>query len=99
MEKTIKTMPPILKGSIGETHYKCRTQNCKCKSGFPHAAFYFSYRKAGKTHTVHIPKELVKEVQNLCKAWKAIISQAEEHTHQAISGILKNHKDKRKPKE
>jgi hypothetical protein len=99
MEKLIRSMPPILKGSIGETHYKCRTRNCKCKSGSPHSAFYFSYRKAGKTHTVHVPKELVKDVQNLCKAWKEILGQAEDFTHLTISSILKNYKDKRKPKE
>ncbi len=89
----------FLKASIGQTHFKCQTENCKCKKGQPHSAHYLSYRKAGQTYTVHIPKRLVKEVKTMCQNWRKINKQVEIETDKRTKKLLIKYKSREQKKE
>jgi len=89
---------PLLKASIGKTAFKCGKLHCTCIKGPPHSAYYLSYRKEGKTHTVHIPKELVKTVSAGCRNWKAALKKLESSTHQWVQSQLQAYRNRKKDK-
>jgi len=91
-----KNTTTYLKASIGQTHFKCGKKNCRCTENKLHSAYYLSYRKSGKTFTVHIPQELVKNIQLLCKQWKLINKEIESNTHKTIQELLKSYRNKRR---
>lgn len=75
---------PLLKGSIGETHFRCGKKNCACIHGKLHSAHYLSYRQAGKTNTIHIPNALVPEIVKLCQNWRKFNNKIEQESHKKI---------------
>lgn len=92
----IKTYLPLLKGSIGENHFKCGKNNCACKQGALHSAFYYCYRYDGKSHTIHIPKDIAAEVIKLCDNWKKLNKNIEIESQKIIKSLIKDHKQKKK---
>lgn len=86
---------PLIKGSIGETHFKCGKKNCICSQGKLHSAHYLSYRRDGKTHTVHIPKPLIPEITKHCNNWRKFNKQIEKQGHNKIQSILQKYKNKK----
>ena len=87
---------PMLKASIGENHFKCGKKNCACYRGILHSAHYLSYRQDGKTHTVYIPKTLVKEITELCTKWRRFNRKIENHSHEQIVKMLSSYKNRKK---
>jgi hypothetical protein len=87
---------PMLKASIGKNHFKCGKINCSCSRGILHSAHYLSYRHDGKTHTVHVPKTLVKEITELCTKWRRFNRKIENNSHQQIVKMLSSYKNKKK---
>ena len=87
---------PMLKASIGESHFKCGKKNCSCSRGSLHSAHYLSYRQNGKTHTVYVPKTLVKEITELCTKWRRFNRKIEKHSHEQIVKMLSSYKNKKK---
>lgn len=87
---------PLVKGSPGWTSMKCGNPRCKCARGELHTACYLSYRKQGKTHTIHIPKALVGEIEQYCENWKKLRAVLEKQTEQVLLGLLKEYRAKQK---
>lgn len=79
---------PLLKASLGRTAFACGKPRCTCTRGKPHTANYLSYRKAGKTYTVHVPKHLAEKVGLWCKNWKGLQRFLENETDKNIKEFL-----------
>ena len=55
---------PVAKGSLAEVRKSCSCPGCTvCKSGARHPAWLFTYRKDGKPHSLHVPRELAETVR------------------------------------
>jgi hypothetical protein len=55
---------PILAASLIAVTTRCGRPSCHCQhSGPPHPAHQLSFKEQGKTRTVHVPKDLLSEVQ------------------------------------
>ena len=91
-------MPALIKGSLGWTKAKCGYPRCKCAKGELHTACYLSYRVTGKTHTVHIPKVLVKKVERYCWKWNIHKGALEQQTHELVTDLLRKYRKERKTK-
>jgi len=89
---------PFVKGSPGWTKMKCGNPRCKCARGELHTACYLSYRKQGKTHTIHIPKALTKKIEQYCGNWKKLKALLEKQTEQVLTDLLKEYRTNRKLK-
>lgn len=89
---------PLVKGSLGMTMVRCGNARCKCAWGELHSAWYLSYRVEGKTHTVHVPKPAVKEIQRLCENWKRLKGLLETETHRHLQEVLKRYPRKGRKK-
>src|SRR5881409_3602717 len=56
---------PTLAASLVEIAKHCGRSGCRCQSGHKHVGHYLTFAVAGKTHTVYVPQDLLKEV----RAW------------------------------
>ena len=93
--KKFRQLFPMLKASIGENHFKCGKTNCTCTRGLLHSAHYLSYRLDGKTHTVYVPKSLVKKISEVCKKWISFNVEIEKHSHEQIVELLSSYKNRK----
>ena len=63
---------PFVAGSLCRVNRRCGNPNCKCARGEPHQAWVLSFKVKGRTRTVHVPRELVSEVQAWVKEYRRI---------------------------
>jgi hypothetical protein len=63
---------PLVAGSLCRVNRRCGNECCKCARGEPHQAWVLSFKVKGRTRTVHVPKELVTEVQAWVKEYRRI---------------------------
>jgi hypothetical protein len=58
--------------SLCEVNRRCGNPKCKCAKGLPHRAHVLTYKLKGKTQAVHVPKDMVKEVQAWVREYKRL---------------------------
>ena len=55
---------PILAASLMQVNKRCGQPSCACHHGGPlHQAHHVAFRDGGKTRTVYVPQDLLKEVR------------------------------------
>ena len=74
----IRSLGPVLRGSVSEVRLTCGKRSCRCQKGQRHRAFYVSYRFQGKTKVVHLPAMHVPEAQRLRQNWGRLKGLLEE---------------------
>ena len=63
--KKLAAREPVLAASLVQIAKHCGRPGCKCLTrGEKHTGNYITFREAGKTRTVYVPLDLVKEVQS-----------------------------------
>jgi hypothetical protein len=76
--KKLATSSPILAASFGSYTHCCGRSSCRCHHGGPlHTGQHLTFKEAGKTRSVYVPKELLPEV----RAWLA--------EHQRLKALLR----------
>ncbi len=85
-------------GSLVESKRKCGNKNCKCiKEGKLHSAHILTKRENGKTKTIYIPVDMVKEVERWSKEYKKLkelISEIDQLSETVIVAKKKRNKAK-----
>ena len=61
--KQLATAKPFVAASLCRVKRRCGNPRCRCAQGQPHRAHVLTRKVRGKTRTVHVPKELLPEVQ------------------------------------
>jgi hypothetical protein len=75
--KKLATSSPILAASFGTYTHRCGRPSCRCHHGGPlHAGQHLTFKEAGKTRSVYVPKDLLPEV----RTWLA--------EHQRLKALL-----------
>ena len=54
---------PMLAASLVLIARQCGRAGCRCQRGEKHPGYYITSKLAGKTRTVYVPRDLVKEVE------------------------------------
>jgi Family of unknown function (DUF6788) len=66
--KPLATTSPVLAASFGQYTHRCGRPSGRCHHGGPlHVGQHLTFKEAGKTRSVYVPKELLPEV----KTWLA----------------------------
>ena len=65
--REIRNIGPFVAASLCKVSRRCGNPNCKCAKGQPHYAHCLTFKVAGKTRSVHVPKDMVEEVQKWVK--------------------------------
>ena len=76
--KKLASKTPILAASLVAYRHRCGRSSCRCHHGGPlHSGQHLTFKEAGKTRSVYVPKELLPEV----RTWLA--------EHQRLKQLLK----------
>ncbi len=78
----IKSLDPWIEGTLVATARKCGKKTCACHRGGPrHPAFFITWKEAGKTVSLYVPRALepkVREWSQNFRKLKALIRQASD---------------------
>ena len=62
--RKLATTSPVLAASFGTYTHRCGRPECRCHRGGPlHTGQHLTFKEAGKTRSVYVPKELLPEVR------------------------------------
>jgi len=62
--KKLASSSPILAASFGSYTHRCGRPSCRCHHGGPlHTGQHLTFKEAGKTRSVYVPKQLLPEVR------------------------------------
>jgi len=76
--KKLASTTPVLAASLVAYRHRCGRSSCRCHHGGPlHSGQHLTFKEAGKTRSVYVPKELLPEV----RTWLA--------EHQRLKQLLK----------
>src|SRR6266498_659345 len=70
--KAFKLQRPFLAATLVTFRRKCGRPGCHCQSGPGHPACHLTFKAKGKTRSVHVPKDLIPEVQRWVREHKRI---------------------------
>lgn len=84
----LRELGPVLKGSLAEVERTCGSSGCRCQTGGPkHKGYYFSYRAAGKSHTVYVPLAAEAEAKEAHANWLEMKALLEECTSLEVARL------------
>ena len=76
----IRTIGPVVRGSLVESSRTCGKKNCLCTRGRRHAAFYFSRRMDGRTRLTHVSQKRVETVRQWQQNYRVMMNLVEQLT-------------------
>ncbi len=78
---------PVLSASLVLIAKECGRAGCRCTRGEKHVGYYVTKAVGGKTRTVYVPRELLKEVQAWIREHKRLKTLVQEITQLSIAQI------------
>lgn len=78
---------PFVVGSLSRVKRRCGNPWCRCARGEPHFAYALSFKIRGKTKTVHVPKDMVKEVQAWVRQYRRVKQLLQAISRQSLAII------------
>ncbi len=79
---------PVLAASLVEIAKHCGRSGCRCQSGHKHIGHYLTFKVEGKTRTVYVPKDLLKEVRVWIQEHKRLKQLGQEISQLSIARVL-----------
>jgi hypothetical protein len=88
---------PLLAGSLGLVYRACGTPSCRCHHGGPkHGAYQLTFKDQGRSCSLYVPKDLVKEVRQWLAAQDHLEQRLHE-IHQLSRALIRTHvRDRRR---
>lgn len=88
--KKLATSSPILAASFGTYTHRCGRSSCRCHHGGPlHTGQHLTFKEAGKTRSVYVPKKLLPEVRTWLAEHKRLKALLQE-IHQLSVALLQS---------
>jgi len=85
--KQLAQCRPLVAASLCKVKRRCGHPNCKCARGEFHTAHVLTYKVKAKTRTVHVPKDMVKEVRQWVEEHKRIKKLIREISNNSLAII------------
>ena len=89
--KKLGACEQFIVGSLVESKRKCGSKTCACANGGElHSAHIITKREGGKTKSVYIPVDMVKEVERWTREYKkvkALIGEIDELSEKVIACV------------
>lgn len=71
--KRLGALGPFLPASLVVTKKRCGRKDCRCvEQGAVHPTANVTWKEYDKTHTLHVPQELVEEVAQWVEQWRTL---------------------------
>jgi len=85
----LRSLGPMVHGSLVEAARTCGKQGCRCTRGEPHRAFYLSRRIEGKTRLEHVSQRDVETVRQWRETYERLRVLVEELTTALLEELRK----------
>jgi hypothetical protein len=85
--RQLQEVGPLVAASLCHRAVRCGNPQCRCASGAKHSSWCLTFKRQGKTRTVHVPRDLVEEVRQWVKEYqrtKQILAQISYQSVQII---------------
>jgi len=69
---------PLIVGSLARVGVRCGNPNCRCARGERHTAYVLTGKSAGRTKTLHVPRDMVEEVGAWVEAHRRLKQQVRQ---------------------
>lgn len=79
---------PLLAASLVEIAKHCGRPGCRCQTGHKHVGHYLTFKVQGKTRTVYVPKDLLKEVRAWIQEHRRLKQLGQEISQLSIARVL-----------
>jgi len=90
--KQLRQVGPLVAASLCQRTVRCGNPQCRCASGAKHSSWCLTFKREGRTRTVHVPRDLLQEVRQWVKEYhrtKLILAQISEQSVQIIRGYVR----------
>jgi hypothetical protein len=87
---------PLLAASLVEIAKHCGRAGCRCQSGHKHVGHYLTFKVEGKTRTVYVPKDLLREVRAWIQEHKRLKQLGQEISQLSIARVMGHVQDRRR---
>lgn len=94
--KQTQARGPVLAASLVTLHRRCGRSGCHCAKGQGHPAFYLTLKVEGKTKTVYVPQDLLKDVQSWIQEHKRLKILLQEISQLALARVQTHVKSQRR---
>lgn len=88
--KKLAGLRPFVAASLVEVKRRCGNPRCKCARGEPHWAHVLTRKVEGRTETVHVPKDKLKEVREWVEEYKRLKRLIRAETDACLA-LLRHH--------
>jgi hypothetical protein len=68
--RQLRAVGPLVAASLCQRAVRCGNPQCRCASGAKHSSWCLTFKRQGKTRTVHVPRDLVEEVRQWVKEYQ-----------------------------
>lgn len=68
--KTLAGVGPVLEGSLAEIGVRCGNPRCRCARGEKHRSYILKRHVRGKTQSLYVPVDLVKEARRWVEEYR-----------------------------
>jgi len=86
---------PILAASLVLVHRRCGHSGCHCHKGEGHPTHYLTCKQEGKTRTVYVPQDLLKEVQSWIREHQRLRKLSQHISQLALAQVQTHVTDRR----
>lgn len=80
LEKRMRALGPLMRGSVVELAMKCGNRNCRCARGEKHKKTHFSISMKGKTKIMYLGKKREPIARRYSENYKSLLEIVEEMT-------------------
>jgi len=85
--RQLREIGPLVAASLCQRAVRCGNPQCRCARGEKHSSWCLTFKRQGKTRTVHVPRNLIEEVRQWVKEYhrtKQLLAQISEQYVQII---------------
>jgi hypothetical protein len=95
--KDLHPKSPVLAASLVLVYRRCGRSGCHCQKGQGHPTHYLTCKEQGKTRTIYVPQDLLKEVQSWIREHHRL-KQLTQHLSQLALAQVQTHVTDRRRK-
>jgi hypothetical protein len=85
--RQLQAQSPLVAASLVQIAKHCGRDGCHCQTGEKHVGHYLTFKVAGKTKTVYVPKDLVGEVEGWVREHKRLRKLVQEISRLSVERI------------
>ncbi len=94
--KKLRPQSPVLAASLVLISRRCGRPGCHCRKGQGHPTHYLTCKHQGKTRTVYVPLDLLKEVQSWIREHRRLKKLTQQISQLALAQVRSHVTHKRR---